>query len=882
MKKTLFVIGVSTLIVKICASQQRYDYVNNNRSIHLAPHIVQNADLYTVQTISLLGRVRSFLARLFSCGSNPINDYLPQESNTSNSDCDVMSQNNGQEQQNQLVRVECDNDMTNANFSNQTTDNSIAINHITSDYGNNNISNVQLALWDDIQSNRVVVSKDCISQNTILSDSSSCLNMKMSEILDSVTTKLSDFIGAGKTFENIDAFNSKCLKGLIEKVHNACPKRSKIFRKFLVANSLGDLINLDSLLADIRKNTASILGLDQSVYDQLTELGVIQWSHDADKPLDITLQCMQNKAEFKELMEEIDIGTNPRAVLRRIKYINEFLSVVYCHIENNMVVPDNSITPDSYLHNTCVNDLITNYSMLDNTSAEDDCLTKISEKCLTLPILTLPQGCKYNYYVIEKNSYDNLIDEDKNIARELIVAAYKHKYALILKEIMNGNNNYLYNLKDTVCYNLKNIEPGYTISNKKKLYNMKGLERVTSFEVNMATVGKQKTLLKDAFLKALWLCLEENSSMPFSGHEILLSIELSLRRYLSGKLKSDWFGVVIDAISDGSARVALDKLDELRANGITSGMQQFKIQVEMSVGEILNQINECLSNIDNEVVDKCGIFFDKSVAGYVISRFIDVVNELENTRRQRTSVDARSETEENNINVTLSSIGIMLQAFNHCPNGRANAMITLMSMLINSDSIDVNALDFRSLAACISGAVVYNIAIDVFQFKTPNNGDHHESSSLFAKSIDMMHSQYGLHAPGAGNWFNHQLPPSLYTHLTKKYPNIVPELSKQTRNVFELMYDDANQSDVYMHSTADDTEIARAVRETFSIAINQLFVEKLLSFECRPLLELLIKSYMKEIGEVVENNMPSSPVILKQFVEVIMEECGMLEYSTSS
>jgi hypothetical protein len=83
-----------------------------------------------------------------------------------------------------------------------------------------------------------------------------------------------------------------------------------------------------------------------------------------------------------------------------------------------------------------------------------------------------------------------------------------------------------------------------------------------------------------------------------------------------------------------------------------------------------------------------------------------------------------------------------------------------------------------------------------------------------------------------------------------------------------------------MHAVAYPDEIARAVRETLTIAINQLFVAKLVSPGYRPLLELLIQSYAKKTGQMGGDHMPASPVILRQLVEVIMKECGMLEYTT--
>jgi hypothetical protein len=281
----------------------------------------------------------------------------------------------------------------------------------------------------------------------------------------------------------------------------------------------------------------------------------------------------------------------------------------------------------------------------------------------------------------------------------------------------------------------------------------------------------------------------------------------------------------------------------------------------------MEQIANCLSNIASSSIGKCGIFFNEAMARYVIDKFQTLVDNLESVRDQKRRGDQLSSTMESTTDKALMVIGLLFQSFQHCHNGQQTGMTTIFSLLMNFADTRINNADFSSLSACICSIISHKIALDIFQFKDKNNRDHNESASFFARSMNMMGGQYGLHAAEAGSWFDDQQLPLLHNHLVRNHPDIIQKLSPQTQRILAKR-------------RANVDEIRAAVRNIFAVAMNMYFVNTLLQSEYGELRKQLIQAYAKATGRIPQNWIPSSPEVSRQLLEEILYKQALLEHST--
>ncbi|MDR3155842.1 MAG: hypothetical protein LBT90_01935 [Holosporaceae bacterium] len=678
--------------------------------------------------------------------------------------------------------------------------------------------------------------------------------------------KVGDLIGYGKQFATIDDFNASCQSELIKKIPN------HILKHLLIANSFGNFINIDTLLAEIYQHTAEILGIEQSVYEQLEEMKVIQWSYNAGKLSPVAIRSNTSQEGLTDLLSDIDPGLNSLKLIRRIKNVNKFLALVYDSVKNTVVVSDDSVVPDEYIHNVSIDSLANTYSMLDFDSVEDTFFLKLSESSQNLPILTLPKGCS-NHYVILKHTYDGLVGEDKRGANKLIIAAYKRRFTQISREIMGGSTSYFFSIRDKACYRPLYIRPGYRISKQKRLYSMNALRKITSDGINNASPKQLMSLLQQLILKAIWLCLEENSVEQFpyeinvfkrfcssNKRSILASIRNALNLYLSNKKKSDWFHVVIGAVSDDKTQSLFRNLQLAPTNAKKSAIK------EELLNYLMEQIEDCLSNISSCRPGECGVFFNETQVRYVIDKFQDLIDNLELIRYKKGHWYELSSMEMDTTDKALTIVGLLFQSFQHCRSGQYTGMINVFSLLVNFGEVD--NIDFSSLTSCICGIVARRIALDVFQFKDENNRDHHESASFFARSMDLLNGRYGLSAPGAGQWFDGEQLKWLYKHIARNHSYIIEWLDARTKHALTVG-----------HSDTATENVRTAVCNIFAVAMNMLFIDTLLKPEYRELLKLLIQAYAKATNRIHRDWVPSSPEVFKKLVEEILYEHTLLEYA---
>jgi hypothetical protein len=724
---------------------------------------------------------------------------------------------------------------------------------------------------DNGQSNISIVKKisDIVSDRDFI-------DVNMPEIQRKATIQLtnSHLIGPGKLFATINKFTAKCQSALLEQIQNP------ILRKLLVANSFGTGVNVKGLLAAIYNNAAEIFLLDREVYQLLEEMGVIKWSYDESLVPNLVVQCVLNNKALSKLLWDMDPGTTPRALIRKIAELNGFLILVYESIANSVVVRDDSIDPDQGIQNVSVNDLADTYSMLSNDSVPDTFFLTLPEANRQLRILTLPR--QQNYYVIKQSCYDRLCDEDKQNANALIMAAYKHRLMQNLENMKNGDNSYLSSQKQIACYRPLPIKPGYTIRKKKKFYSMAALNDMTNFSIANISPVKLKQFMKNLFLKGIWLCLEKNSAKKvpddLDGTVLMSHIAASLRKYLAGNIKSSWFDIVTHSISEEKTQTYFAQLRQC-----SNSYEKEQIINELQ-SLLLEQLQLCSENISDSNIGKCGVFFNEAIARYVIYRFQDLISKLEFIRKQKRQGHSLSPELTDTMDRALMVMGLLFQSLQHCKNGQQDGMIHVFSLLINSDNnIDTENINFPLLASCVFGIAANNIAIDIFQFKDEQNRDHAESASLFTRSISMMKGNYGLNASNAGNWFDKEQLPLLYNHLLHNHPNIIQQLDHTTLHTLTDTYDVFNPTTgnlMRKFSRADTTAICAATRNIFAIAMNMYLINTLLQPQYCELLKRLFSAYAKTTRRIPKNWYPSSPDVQKKLLEEILFTCGMLKYGS--